>query len=60
MAKLDQLGANIERAVDGIDRYASAHLVGSLLLGSALALAALAGGVAAFIVVLVALVKLFA
>jgi hypothetical protein len=60
MTVLDHVGASIERALDRIERDASAHWLGSLVLGSALALTTVVAGFATFILVLVALVRLFA
>jgi hypothetical protein len=60
MTVLDHVGTSIERTIDRIERDASAHWLGSLLLGSALAFTAVAAGFATFIMVLVVLVELFA
>jgi hypothetical protein len=58
--RLDATGDAIERGLDGIERRFGRHSAGSLLLGVLLAIGAIAGGLAAFIVVFVALVSVFA
>lgn len=58
--RLDEAGDAIERTLDGVERGLGRHAGGSIVLGLLLALGVVAGGFAAFIVVFVVLVNVFA
>ncbi len=59
MRTLDDVGATIERQVDNVELRFGQHPAGSLLLGVLLALGVIAVGLAAFVVLLVVLVRFF-
>ena len=60
MAAADRAGGEIERGMDMIEQRAAERPFGSALLGAGLAVGVVAGGLGAFGVVFVVLVKVFA
>lgn len=60
MAAADRAGGEMERGIDMIEQRAAARRFGSALLGASLAVGVVAGGLGAFGVVFVVLVKVFA
>lgn len=59
MPTLDDIGATVERQLDNVERQSGQHLLGSIVLGALLALGVIAGGLAAFVVVFMVLVRFF-
>jgi hypothetical protein len=56
----DRVGAALERRLDDAARRAGEHALGPAVLGVAVAAGVVAGGIGAFVVVLVVLVRFFA